>query len=115
MTPELRETLERWLKSDNEIERRHAQARLGQDLKYPSLLQQAQNAASAIGAVVAGAIRGEPVAVPQEEQDRRLAICHTCLPPEGYWDVTRERCSKCGCFGEWKTWLATQKCPIDKW
>ncbi|MGO8949907.1 MAG: hypothetical protein ACLQUY_20075 [Ktedonobacterales bacterium] len=113
MTPELRATLERWLTSDNEVERRHAQHRLGQSkpLEYPSLFQQATNAAKAIGSVVASAVRSEPVSVPQEEQDRRLAICHACE----FWDSRQGRCSKCGCFGQWKTWLASQRCPIGKW
>ncbi len=115
MTPELRATLERWLTSDNEVERRHAQHRLGlsKPLEYPSLFQQATNLAHAVGSVVASAVRGEHVTVPHEEQDCRLAICHACE----FWDPAQERCSKCGCFGQWKTWLASQKCPLNppKW
>jgi len=111
MTPELRSKLEQWLKSDDEVMRRHAKARLGQTLEYPSLFQQATNLAHAAGSVMASVVRGEPISVPQEEQDRRLAICHACE----FWDATQERCSKCGCFGQWKTWLASQKCPIGKW
>ncbi len=113
MNPELRATLERWLHSDDEVLRRHAKHRLGQPgtLEYPSLFQQATNAAHAIGSVVASAVRGEAVTVPQEEQDRRLAICHACE----FWDAAQARCSKCGCFGAWKTWLASQRCPIGKW
>jgi Family of unknown function (DUF6171) len=80
-------------------------------LQYPSLFQQVTNAAKAVGSVVASAVRGEAVSVPQEEQDRRLAICHACE----FWDTRQGRCSKCGCFGAWKTWLASQRCPIDKW
>jgi hypothetical protein len=78
---------------------------------YPSLLQQTKNAVVTVGSVVASIVRGEPVSVPQEEQDRRLAICHACE----YWDAAQGRCSKCGCFGAWKTWLASQRCPIGKW
>jgi len=83
----------------------------GDELEYPSLFRQAASAAQAVGAVVAAAVRGEPVSVPQEEQDRRLAICHACE----FWDAAQSRCSKCGCFGAWKTWLASQRCPIGKW
>jgi len=83
----------------------------GLGLKYPSLIQQGTNAVKAVGSVVASVARGEPVTVPQEEQDRRLAICHACE----FWDATQGRCSKCGCFGQWKTWLASQRCPIEKW
>ncbi len=107
MNAELRATLERWLASDNEVERRHAQHRLGP--QYPSLFQQAANLAHAVGSVVASAVRGAPITVPQEEQDRRMAICHACE----FWDAAQERCSKCGCFGQWKTWLASQRCPDD--
>ena len=86
-------------------------SRLPQEPEYPSLFQQAANAAKAVGSVVASTIRGEPITVPQEEQDRRLSICHICE----FWDPTQSRCSKCGCFGQWKTWLASQRCPISKW
>ena len=95
MTPELRATLERWLTSDNEVERRHAQSRLGlaEPLDYPSLFQQATNAVRAVGSVVASVVQGEPVLASQEDQDRRLAICHSCE----FWDAAQGRCSKCGC------------------
>ncbi len=116
MTPELRATLERWLTSDNEVERRHAQHRLGQSkpLEYPSLFQQATNAAKAVGAVVASAVRGEAVTVPQEEQDRRLAICHVCVE---WFDPSQQRCrhKDCGCFMNFKTRLGAMHCPIGKW
>ncbi len=81
--------------------------------EYPSLFQQATNLTHAVGSALASAVRGEPVTVPQEEQDRRLAICHACE----FWDSAQARCSKCGCFGQWKTWLASQKCPLNppKW
>ncbi len=116
MTPELREKLEQWLISGTDVEKRHAACRLSQpdaNPEYPSLFQQATNVAKAVGTVMASAIRGEAITVPQEEQDRRLAICHACE----FWDPAQARCSKCGCFGQWKTWLASQKFPLDppKW
>ncbi len=116
MKPELRSILEQWLESGTDIEKRHAALGLAAsevELEYPSLFQQATNAAHAVGSVMASAVRGAPITVPQEEQDRRLAICHACE----FWDPTQERCSKCGCFGQWKTWLASQRCPDDppKW
>ncbi len=108
--------LNEWLESGTEAQKRHAAFRLAQpdvQLEYPSLFQQATNLAHAVGSVMASAVRGEPVTVPQEEEDRRLAICHTCE----FWDSAQSRCSKCGCFGVWKTWLASQKCPLNppKW
>ena len=103
------------ISSPEEQAERHARWILGQTkpLEYPSLFQQAVNAANAVGDVVASAVRGEAVTVPQEEQDRRLAICHACE----FWDAAQSRCSKCGCFGAWKTWIASQRCPLDppKW
>ncbi len=120
MTPELHFMLLGWLKNGDDLQRHHAKHRLSlpdaveynpPKLEYPSLFQQAKNAAQAVGSVVASAVRGEPVTIPQEEQDRRLAICHACE----FWDVGQNRCKKCGCFGQWKTWLASQRCPIGKW
>ncbi len=111
-----------WLANGDGLHQKHAAYRLSlpdalghhlPELEYPSLFQQATNAAKAVGSVVASAVRGEPVTVPQEEQDRRLAICHACE----FWDPAQSRCSKCGCFGQWKTWLASQRCPLNppKW
>ena|SRR5208283_5166075 len=80
-------------------------------IEYPSLFQQATNLAHAAGSVVASIVRGESASISQEEQDRRLTICRQCE----FWDAAQERCSKCGCFGQWKTWLASQQCPIGKW
>lgn len=122
------EQLHRWLDSDNPTEKAHAERRLKEleldrasespaklpaktRVQYPSLATMTKNAVVAAGSVVASIVRGEPVTVPQEEQDRRLTICHACE----FWDAKQGRCSKCGCFGAWKTWLASQQCPIAKW
>ena len=99
--------LQRWLPVHENLNDRLSP----KELEYPSFFQQAKNAAQAVGSVVASAVRGEAVSVPEEEQDRRLSICHACE----FWDAKQSRCSKCGCFGQWKTWLATQRCPIRKW
>ena len=106
----LREDHDRWFAFHEKINGRTV-PQISHAMEYPSLFQQAKNAAAAAGSVVASIVRGEVISVPQEEQDRRLAICHECE----FWDSTQGRCSKCGCFGQWKTWLATQKCPISKW
>ena len=114
MTANLHKMLEQWLVSGTDDQKRHAEYRLSlpdAKLEYPSLLQQATNAAHAFGSVVDSMVHGEPITVPQEEQDRRIAICHSCE----FWDSAQGRCSKCGCFGAWKTWLASQRCPIGKW
>ncbi len=117
MTSETYAMLQHWLKDGDDLQRLHAKSRLALPdalsfkPAYPSLFQQATNAVQAVGSVVASAVRGEAVTVPQEEQDRRLVICHACE----FWDAAQARCSKCGCFGAWKTWLASQRCPIGKW
>lgn len=120
MTHETYEMLQRWLSTGNDSQRQHAEIRLSlpdavgyepPKIEYPSLFQQSKNVAQAIGSVVESIVQGKAVSVSEEEQDRRLAICHVCE----FWDSKQQRCSKCGCFGAWKTWLSSQKCPIDKW
>ncbi len=111
MNSSFKSLLVHWLTHGNDVERRHAEYRLG--MEYPSLFQQTTNLGHAVGSVVTSAVRGEPITVSQEEQARRLAICHACE----FWDAAQSRCSKCGCFGQWKTWLASQRCPLSppKW
>ncbi len=118
MTPETHAMLQGWLKDGDELQRRHAKSRLAlpdavsYEPIYPSLFQQATNLAQAVGSVVASAVRGEAVTVPQEEQARRLAICHACAE---WYDPEQERCRHggCGCFLSLKTRIATQHCPLD--
>jgi Family of unknown function (DUF6171) len=117
MTPETYSMLQEWLKTGNKSQQQHARNRLSLrdaiEFKpiYPSLLQQAKNLAHAVGNMVESVVHGEPVTVSQEEQDRRLAICHACEK----FDHVQGRCTLCGCYGKWKTWVASQKCPIGKW
>ena len=120
MTNAMYDKLKEWLVSGDDRQKRHATHRLSlpdavdyqpPKLEYPSLIQQAKNAVQAAGSVVASVVRGETISVSQEEQDRRLAICHVCE----FWDASQQRCSKCGCFGQWKTWLSSQQCPVGKW
>lgn len=79
--------------------------------QYPSVAEQAGNAAKAAGRVVSAVARGKKVLVDRQEQDRRLAICQSCE----YFDSPHKRCRKCGCFASAKNWLATEKCPIGRW
>lgn len=57
--------------------------------------------------------RGYPIAS-QEEIDKRLGICKGCEK----WDQARffgiGKCNTCGCSAV-KQWLATSKCPLNKW
>lgn len=74
--------------------------------RYPSLWRQAANVAAAAGrAIVSGF-----APVSEDERDRRLSICMDCE----FYDHAQERCMKCGCFGRWKTFLATEHCPLPK-
>ena len=78
---------------------------------YPSVIEQAGNAVSAMGRVFKAVVTQQAVAVSDEEQQRRLAICETCE----FYDAIKGRCTKCGCLGTFKAWIATERCPIDKW
>ncbi len=111
MNSSFKSLLVHWLTHGNDVERRHAEYRLG--MEYPSLFQQTTNLGHAVGSVVTSAVRGEPITVSQEEQARRLAICHACAT----YDPVGDRCRGCGCFLSLKTRIATQHCPLDppKW
>jgi hypothetical protein len=74
---------------------------------YPSLWNQAKNAAAAAVGFVASGF----AVVDEAEQTRRLTICHACE----FFDHAQARCTKCGCSGVYKAWVASSKCPIDKW
>jgi hypothetical protein len=43
--------------------------------------------------------------------EERLSICRTC----DFFNQTSTRCSKCGCFMEYKSLLLYVDCPIGKW
>jgi hypothetical protein len=44
-------------------------------------------------------------------QKERFDICLGCE----YFRPTSETCKVCGCFMKVKTWMANQKCPVNKW
>lgn len=81
------------------------------DQEYPSLVEQAKNAATAAGRAAKAALTGKEVLVSDDEHDRRLAVCHDCE----IYDKKRKRCKKCGCYTSKKVWLSTEKCPLNKW
>ena len=53
------------------------------------------------------------VVVPQEEKSRRMSICRKCP----YYEIDKNKCGVCGCKMEFKSLLATSKCPLEtpKW
>lgn len=77
------------------------------DIKVPSLWEQAKSFAKASSAHVASGLSK----VTTEEQKERLAICGSCE-----WFKEREnRCGHCGCPLAKKTLWKTSDCPIGKW
>ncbi len=101
--------------TNEEQAERHAQRFLVQSkpAAYPSWTAMAGNLARAVGGVASAAVRGEAIVASEEEQARRLAICHAC---ESYEPVG-DRCRDCGCYLAWKTRIASQHCPLTppKW
>jgi hypothetical protein len=72
----------------------------------------AGNLAGAMGRVVAAAVNGEPIRVPDEVYAERTAICSACE----HYDRARDTCTRCGCRGL-KRAIATEACPLadPKW
>ncbi len=58
--------------------------------------------------------------VDQEKHNARAAICqgNELTPKCDFWEpgarLGMGKCKKCGCT-KMKLWLATEKCPVDKW
>jgi hypothetical protein len=49
--------------------------------------------------------------IPAHIREERMNICNSC---EHLFKPTTT-CKKCGCFMKLKTYLPTQKCPLNKW
>jgi hypothetical protein len=79
-------------------------------LKSPGTFDMAKNALGAAKRFVKSGF----AMVPDEEFNRRSAICKPCE----FWDATARmgmgKCLKCGCTST-KLRMATEKCPLDKW
>lgn len=76
----------------------------------PSFPAMAKNAILA-GVEEAKAVIAGENALTDSEVESRFAACKTCE----FFIPDTERCSKCGCFMEYKTRLRGQKCPVGKW
>lgn len=74
---------------------------------YPSLTEQAVNAARAVASFAASGFK----IADEAEVDRRLGICREC----DQFDTEQIRCRACGCCTNLKTRAQTQHCPIGKW
>lgn len=82
-----------------------------QEQPLPSLATMASNVSRAVYDEAAARLQG---AAPVEaaEIERRIAICKA---PCEKWRPSDNRCSECGCFGNFKTRLRSQSCPLGKW
>jgi hypothetical protein len=73
----------------------------------PSISEMTKNFGSAMARWAKSGMK----TVNETEYNERLSICRKCE----YWkEEGIGRCMKCGCAGI-KLWLATEKCPINKW
>lgn len=79
----------------------------------PSRARQAVNFAKAARDTIREAVTTGRVMVETEEQLKRKAICLACET----FNADKERCAHpdCGCYMKLKTWLTSQKCPVNKW
>ncbi len=83
----------------------------GTEPPLPAAATILRNAARAAAAEVRDRIQGTPPLEPSEIE-RRLSICKA---PCEKWRPSDNRCSECGCFGNFKTRLRSQSCPLGKW
>jgi hypothetical protein len=81
----------------------------GKTDQAPSLLEKISNLTQAGSRVVQTVLSGQQALALPEEIERRLEICQGCD------FFTGKTCKKCGCFIRFKSKLATEHCPINKW
>lgn len=75
--------------------------------EYPPIATQAANAVGAAARFIASGF----ATVDQAEFDRRHAICEICE----HFDVTSDRCKRCGCSLAYKPWSKAESCPDKRW
>ncbi len=78
---------------------------------FPSPFQQAKNLTSQVITSGIGVARGAPLLTSDENAATRLGICKTCE----FFNIEKNRCTKCGCFMLAKTKFQLAKCPVGKW
>ena len=71
--------------------------------------QMAKNVAGAFAKNLKSVMGGNSLNADPDEIKRRKAICKSC---EYMHD---NRCSKCGCWLQYKAILRAESCPINKW
>lgn len=80
-------------------------------VSYPSTSQMVKNVAQSIVTNVKSVLNGNDLKLADNEAVSRLNICKSC----SFFDLSQERCKKCGCKLAVKTYLKAEKCPIGKW
>lgn len=74
-------------------------------------IDMAKTAGGAVKRTLVATMKGDSPKASDQNRDRRLSICKACE----FFEPSFGMCSKCNCFMRFKTWLATEHCPIDKW
>lgn len=81
------------------------------EIKYPPMVVQLSNACKAIARTAIASASGEKVRVSSEVLKLRMNICKEC----DFYDISKNKCKKCGCKVKYKARLMTEHCPIDTW
>ena len=78
---------------------------------YPSWLTQAQNLQELTSKILSDVVDGDDLFATDFEQQRRMDMCQVCE----FYDKSKHRCTKCGCYMKYKVTFKSSECPIDKW
>lgn len=78
-------------------------------VEYPSILEIATNFGKAMVDYAKDGFKN----VDDEEQARRLKICHSC--PLGLYDAEQDRCKGCGCNSTVSSRIRSHDCPKGLW
>lgn len=78
--------------------------------RFPSVKNMASNLVNAV-VDESRAIILKQKNISEEQAVERYDICKKC----DFFEPSKKRCFKCGCFMPIKTLLRSQKCPIGKW
>lgn len=71
--------------------------------------QMVKNAAGSFAKNLKSVMGGNSINADPDVIKERKAICGSCE------HMTNNRCSKCGCWLQYKTILRAERCPINKW
>jgi hypothetical protein len=69
------------------------------------------NAGAALLKLGKAIIAAQPLMRSAADQAKCMDICRQCE----FWRPSDGRCSKCNCYGQFKSKLATEHCPVKKW